>query len=93
MRRARRAGNALIHQGAAQIIRTGPQARGRTRFAQFYPGGLDIRQGASKNQPPHGVHRHRLPPGGAAAGATTPVKRRLVMHERQRDKFGKAASA
>ena len=90
---ARRAGNALVHQGAAQVVGTRRQAGGHARLAHLHPRHLDIVDQPVQHQPRHRVHQHRFPEGGAPAGPAAQVHGRLHVHEGQRHELGKAAGA
>src|SRR6266851_1210429 len=86
-----RTGDALVHQGAAEIVGAGREAEGGPLAAHLDPGGLNVGDQRVQCQPRYGVHQHRLAPGRAAAGMALEVDRRLHRHERQRHELGEPA--
>jgi len=63
--RAGGAGDALVHQRAAEVIDAGFQARCRPGRAHLHPGRLDVSYQRMQRQARDRVHQHRFAEGGA----------------------------
>ncbi len=91
--RAGGAGDALVHQGAAEIVGACREAGGGAALAHLDPGGLDVADDRVQHQARDRMHQHRLAVGRAAPCPALEVDRRLHRHEGQRHEFGEAAGA
>ena len=85
--RAGGARDALVHQGAAEIVRAGLKTRRRALRPHLDPGGLDVRDMGMKREPRDRMHQHRFPESGPAPRRALEIHRRLHMHEGQRHEF------
>ena len=89
---ARRRGDALVHQRAADIVDAPAEELGRHLEAHLDPGDLDMRQGPAKDETRQSVHAALLIERGPGPSADLGVEhRRLLMHEAERDELREPA--
>ena len=85
------AGDAFIHQRAAEIVGAGIEAGGGAIRPHLDPGCLNVGDQRVQRQAADGMHQHRFAECRAFAGLAAQIHRRLHVHERQRHEFGDAA--
>ena len=78
----------LVHQGAAEVIDSGPQDLADAFGPHLDPADLDVVDGAAVGDPAHGVHQQGLSEGGPPAGPFLKVEGGGHVYERERDEFG-----
>ena len=88
VRRARRAGDVLIHQCAAEVVTARSEQLPGSAQSDLHPTRLDVVDPAVIGDPPHRVHQQRLSEGWAPAGLTLKIYRGGHMDERERHELG-----
>ena len=83
--------DALVHQGAAQVVHAGVETGPDPLRSHLDPGGLDVSEPGVERQAGHRVHQNRLAEGRPLAGAALEVERRLHVDEGERHELGEAA--
>ena len=91
--RTRFARNIFFHQRPAVIVSSCMQAELREAAVQLYPRNLNVVDGAGEQQARERVNLEMLGERGAGAGETLLKQNGVLMHEAERDEFGKASEA
>ena len=85
------AADALVHQGAAEVVAAGVEAGHHALVPHLHPAGLNVGDVRVQGQAGHGVHEDGLAEGRPLAGLALEVHGRLHVDEGQRHELGEAA--